>query len=918
MIQKFFLLFFVFAFTLSGQTLPYGFTKIKTVGGITEYRYEPNGLSVLLMEEHSAPVLTFMVTYRVGSKNEVTGNTGSTHLLEHLMFKGTPKYNKANGGHIDNLLGNIGAMLNASTWNDRTNYFESIPSEYLELAIDIESDRMRNLSLKKEDKDAEMTVVRNEYERGENDPFSALDKEIWAAAFMAHPYSHSTIGWKSDIENVPMEDLRAFYNTFYYPNNAFVTIIGDFQTENALELVKKYFGAISKSPKPIPHVYTTEPEQQGLRRVEVNRAGQLGVVGIAHKVPEGLNKDSYALSVLDYILTSGKTSRLYKSLIDKNKAVNVFDYFVTFEDPSLFTTYAFLTPGTTHEEVEKIILEEYERIRNEGVTNEEVEKIKSQIIAETAYGRDGSYSIASQINEAIAAGDWTSFVTYVDNIKNVTPENVKEVVAKYFNKNQRTIGYFIPKTSGEETEKTGNMRNETDTKYYYRDNDFSFGDIRANAVDFELPDTKKTSIAKNIDDEKISGIRVLSAKTGVQDVVTFRGSFAAGDIFSKEKNSMIANLTGSMLDKGTTKNDKFALAGKLEKLGASINFSVNNFSLAFNGKCLKKDLPQVIDILAEELRYPLFSSEEFEKVKVQKKGSMKQMLENTNIRSQEKMNQLIFPKNHPNNQQLISTMIEDIDKVTLDDIKNFHAKYYGPKSMIFVLVGDIEKSEIKSAISKSFSGWNGGVDYPSFDRAKIITENKTEIVRLEDKTSATLRFGQITGLKRSDKDFIPFTIANEAFGGGSFTARLMSIIRDEEGLTYGIYSGHSGDVFSDGSWFISGTFSPDLLHKGYSSTLRELKRWINDGLTEDELKNTKSRLAGSFKVQLATTGGMAAQILSVAERGLKMSYLDEFPEMIQSASLKDVNNSIKKYLNPDKIVTVVAGTVTEEDLKPKN
>ena len=262
-------------------------------------------------------------------------------------------------------------------------------------------------------------------------------------------------------------------------------------------------------------------------------------------------------------------------------------------------------------------------------------------------------------------------------------------------------------------------------------------------------------------------------------------------------------------------------------------------------------------------------------------------------------------------------MIKDVDKVTLDDIKKFHTKYYGPKSMIFVLVGDIEKNEIKSAVEKSFSGWNGGIDYPSFDRAKITTENKTEIVRLEDKTSATLRFGQVTGLKRSDKDFIPFTIANEAFGGGSFTARLMSIIRDEEGLTYGIYSGHSGDVFSDGSWFISGTFSPDLLHKGYSSTLRELKRWINDGLNDDELKNTKSRLAGSFKVQLATTGGMAAQILSVAERGLKMSYLDEFPEMIQSASLKDVNNSIKKYLNPDKIVTVVAGTITDGDLKPK-
>lgn len=913
MIRKVLFFLSIFSFMIYASNLPEGFTKVKTVGGITEYLYEPNGLSVLLMEEHSAPVLTFMVTYKVGSRNEVTGNTGSTHLLEHLMFKGTSKYNKANGGHIDNLLGNIGALLNASTWNDRTNYFESIPSEYLELAIDIESDRMRNLLLRKEDKDAEMTVVRNEYERGENDPFSALDKEIWAAAFMAHPYQHSTIGWKSDIENVPMEDLRAFYNTFYWPNNAYVTIIGDFQTENALELVKKYFGSIPKSPKPIKEVYTTEPEQQGLRRVEVTRAGQLGVVGIAHKVPEGLHNDFYALSVLDYILTSGKTSRLYKALVDKNKCVNVFDFFVQFKDPSLFGIYAFLTPGTTHQEVEQIILDEIEKIKSDGVTTDEVEKIKGQIIAETAYGRDGSYSIASQINEAIAAGDWTSFVTYVDKIKNVTAQDVKEVVTKYFNKNQRTIGYFIPKNAGGDDNSAVNMRSKIDPKFYYRSPDENFGNINATSLNV-VPDNQKTSIAKNVIDENIQGIRVLTAKTGVKDVVTFRGSLAAGDIFGSDVNSMLANLTGSMLDKGTTKNDKFTIAEKLEKIGAAINFSVNNYSLNFNGRCLKKDLSQVIEILAEELRSPLFSEEEFAKLKIQKKGSMKQALENTNVRSQEKMNEIIFPKNHPNNQKLTLAMIDDIDKVSLDDVKKFYQKYYGPKSMVFVLVGDIDRNEVNNSINKSFSGWKGGVNYPEFDRAKLTTENKIEIVRLEDKTSATLRFGQITGLKRSDKDFIPFLIANEALGGGSFTARLMSIIRDEEGLTYGIYSGHSGDVFADGSWFVSGTFSPELLNQGYSSTLREIKRWVKDGLTEDELKNTKSRLAGSYKVQLATTNGMASQILAVAERGLKMTYLDEFPELINKVTLTDVNNAIKKYINPDKIVTVVAGTVTEKDL----
>ena len=333
--KKTLFLLFLISVSLIASPIPEGFSEIKTKGGITEYKLDSNGLSILLMEDHSAPVLTFMVTYRVGSRNEVTGTTGATHILEHLMFKGTDKFNKENGGHIDAALGNIGARMNATTWLDRTNYYESIPSDYLELTIDLESDRMRNLWLKAEDRDAEMTVVRNEFERAENSPFQALNQVIWATAFQAHPYHHSTIGWKSDIEGVPIEKLREFYDTFYWPNNATVTVIGDFDTNNALSLIKKYYGQISSSPHEIPQLYTKEPEQQGIRRVEVHRSGQLGVVGIAHKVPEGLNKDTYPLVLLDYILANGKSSRFYKALVDKNKAVDIFNFYVPFHQQLL-------------------------------------------------------------------------------------------------------------------------------------------------------------------------------------------------------------------------------------------------------------------------------------------------------------------------------------------------------------------------------------------------------------------------------------------------------------------------------------------------------------------------------------------------------------------------------------------------------
>src|SRR6187455_481192 len=261
----------------ASTAIPSGFTHVRTVQGISEYRLESNGLTVLLLPDHSAPAVTMMVTYRVGSRNESYGTTGATHLLEHLMFKGTREHNKEAGNGYDQLLERTGAMTNATTSLDRTNYFETVGSQDLPMAVMLEADRMRNLRLREDDRRPEMTVVRNEYERGENNPIQALIKEVFHSAFVAHPYHHSTIGWRSDIEKVSIEKLREFYDTFYWPDNATVSIIGDFDPAKALELVKKYYGAYPKAPKPIPQVYTEEPEQTGPRRVMVQRAGELGV-----------------------------------------------------------------------------------------------------------------------------------------------------------------------------------------------------------------------------------------------------------------------------------------------------------------------------------------------------------------------------------------------------------------------------------------------------------------------------------------------------------------------------------------------------------------------------------------------------------------------------------------------------------------
>ena len=430
----------------NNQTFP-GFKFVKSSGGIEEYTLQKNDLTVLVLEDHSAPVATFMVTYHVGSRNEAIGYTGSTHLLEHLMFKGSRNFNKEKGTAIWTELQNIGAQINATTWNDRTNYFEVVPSEHLERAIAIEADRMRFAFLRDEDRQPEMTVVRNEYERGENSPFDVLDKNIWATAYLAHPYHHSTIGWRSDIENISTERLQEFYHTYYWPNNATATIIGDFNKAEALALIKNYFGEHNASKNNIPEMYTEEPEQEGPRRTAVKRAGQTGVVGVGHKTQEGLHEDTYAFQLLGKILSEGKTSRFYKTIVDRGLATSLLMYDFPLKDNGMFITYIFLTPDTDHQTVEDIVLEEYKKIINGGVTKEEIARAKAQTRASVAFSRDGSYAVASALNEAIAIGDWTFYTTFMDHIEKVSTKDIQRVAKKYLVEEKSTTGWFVPKTT---------------------------------------------------------------------------------------------------------------------------------------------------------------------------------------------------------------------------------------------------------------------------------------------------------------------------------------------------------------------------------------------------------------------------------------------------------------------------------------
>lgn len=419
-----------------------GFTYVRSLSGIDEYRLDSNGLQVLLRPDHTAPVVSFNVTYHVGSRNESTGTTGATHLLEHMMFKGSEHYNADAG--IAQYVERVGGYNNATTSFDRTNYFVTLSKDALDGYVAIESDRMRNLSLRESDRQAEMTVVRNEFERGKNQPEQVLEEEVEAAAYEALPYHHNTIGWRSDIENVPIEKLRDFYDTFYWPNNATVTVVGDIDPGVTLAMLRKHYGAIPRSPKPIPVMYTQEPEQTGARRVIVKKPGQHGSVLIAHKIPNGMSPDQPAFAVLDSLLSGGKDSRLYRALVDTGLALYVSADSQRRHDLSLHILEGQCAPAATAEQLEKGLLEQIEKIKAQGVTAVEVEKAKQQYRAQRAFRLDGTESSLGELNEWIAAGDWTQFLRFPDAVDNVTPTDVQRVARTYLNEDQSTTGWFVP------------------------------------------------------------------------------------------------------------------------------------------------------------------------------------------------------------------------------------------------------------------------------------------------------------------------------------------------------------------------------------------------------------------------------------------------------------------------------------------
>jgi zinc protease len=884
--------------TATAQTLklPANVEEVETFRGITQYRLKSNDMTILLVPDHASPVFTFMVVYHVGSRNEAPGNTGSAHLLEHMIFnKSTENFGRAKGHKtFQEVLYEAGAdfsSTNMTTWYDRMNGYSTLPSDKLELAMKIEADRLGRGLILDSERQPEMSVVRNEYEIGENNPFQALFKAVAAAAIQAHPYHWSTIGYRSDIEGVTTEKLREHYKTFFWPNNAEAILVGDFDPQKALELFDREFGGFKKSPNPIPQVITVEPPQEGERRAIVRRPGNVGMVMIGYIRPGALHPDFIPLEVLASILSDGVNSRLYQALVETQLASDVNAFNWVLRDPYPMLINATAAPGKKHEEIEAAIKKTLAEVVEKGVTDEEVKRAQQQIEVDVIRSRDGTYAFTSALGESVASTNWKWFLTYVDNIRAVTAADVKRVAATYLVPEHATVGWFVP---GANTKPAAAPAVSS-----------AAAPTTAAPVRKASAPTKGSFASRTTRKVLRNGIVVDVIENHANPTVAIRGLVFAGD--ATVPNRAVPDLTARMLQRGTKSRSKEQIAALLDSAGATRSYGTNLFeaNLSLNG--LSRDLPLLIDVLADELENPAFPAEELAKAKAELKTGILRNDENTSIRATERLTQIVFPEHHPYRADGREKSIADLEAVTLDDLRAFHKSHYAGANVILAVVGDVDARKTIALLEKALGDLPKG-QRTRLDVARVTAPEKAvrEAVTMRGKANMNLIIGTASGLRRTDPDYEAALIANAALGQTALSSRIGRRVRDTEGLSYSLFSRFTPEAV-DGYWYTNVNVAPQNLAKAMASTLDEIRKFAREGVTDEEVAIQKNFFAGNFQVGLGTNAGVANTLITAEKFGFGPKYLDEFPARIRGVTKEDVNRAVRERFHPDRLNVIVAG-----------
>lgn len=884
--------------------------RVASVEGITEYRL-PNGLRVLLFPDPTKQTITVNITYLVGSRHENYGETGMAHLLEHLVFKGTPRHT-----NIPQELTEHGSRPNGTTSFDRTNYFETFQAteENLRWALDLEADRMVNSFIAKKDLDSEFSVVRNEYESGENNPFGALLKRMMAASFEWHNYGKSTIGERSDIENVNIERLQAFYKRYYQPDNAVLLVAGKFDEAKTLEMVKQYFAPIPKPARELPKLYTSEPAQDGERAVTVRRVGDIQGVGIAHHIPAGSHPDFAALEVLGVVLADTPSGRLHKAVVETKKAVLVANFEFQTHDPGAALILSIVPKDVQIEATRDLILQTIDDVAKNPPTAEEVERARQKLLKSIELALNSSDRIGLTLSEYAAMGDWRLYFLRRDRIRKVTPEDVKRVAAAYLKPSNRTVGLFIPTSNPDRAE----IPPRPDVAAMLKD--YKGGEAVAMGEAFDPSPA-------NIDARAIRSTTPGGLKLALVPKKTRGGKVNARLTlrFGNEKDLMnrsdAGGLAGAMLMRGTTKHTREQIQDAFDKLKAQANVFGGATQAGALIETTRENLPAVLRLVAEILREPSFPAKEFDQLKQDR-------ITNTEFQRREPASVAFnafsrhmnpYPKGHINYVSTIDESVADLKAVTLDDVKKFYTDFYGADHGELAVVGDFDDKEIAKLAGELFGGWKSS---RPFARVPQVYHNVAPInqsFETPDKANAFFLAGLNLNLRDDDPDYPAMLLGNYMLGGGFLNSRLAVRIRQKEGLSYGVGSSFGASALDKtGTFMANAIYAPQNVAKLEAVFKEELEKALKDGFTAEEVKAAKSGWLQSRQVSRAQDNELVNTLSNGLYLNRTLAWDAGIEKKIEALTPDQILTAMRKHIDPARITIIKAGDFAKAAKKPAN
>ncbi len=868
--------------------------KVTEVEGVSEYRLD-NGLRVLLVPDASADTVTVHITYLVGSRHEGYGEKGMAHLLEHMLFKGSKKH-----PDVKQEFAKRGARWNGTTSYDRTNYFETLPAtgDNLEWALAMEADRMLNSFVRKSDLDSEMTVVRNEFEMGENSPGSILFQRMQRLAFAWHNYGHAIIGARSDIESVPIERLRAFYRTWYQPDNALLVVGGRIEPKRALALVTKHFDPLPRPARKLPALYTAEPVQDGERTVTLHRTGDTPIVATLYRAPAGSHPDFPALEVLVELMRAAPQGRLHQALVQKGLASAVWGFERALHDPGYVAFGASLPKEGALEAARTALLATLDGVRRDPVRADELERARTKLLNEMDKARLDARELVNTLAEFHTLGDWRLYFLYRDRLRAVTVADVQRVAEAYLLPDNRVLGQFVP-TAQPERAQIPAVPDVRAALEGYRG-----GAVLAMGEAF---DPSPQNIEARLQRRTLAnGIRVaLLPKRTRGATVVAKLDLHWGNEESTRGRVTACTLAGEMLLRGTTRHTRAELRDAFERMKATVKVSAGGATL----ETRREHLADALRLVAEVLREPAFPATEFEELKRSAITSAEAQRSDPSAVASEELRRHLnpYPKGHWHYEQTLEERIASLKAVTLDEVRACHRGLVGATGADFAAVGDFDPDRLAALVEELFGDWKNPAPYARIEKRYFERPALERELHTPDKANAVLRAGLNLRLRDDDPDFPALVLANQLLGGSS-TARLPQRIREKEGLSYSTYTWFSASPLDDAANFwVSAIFAPQNKARVEQAVREELRRALREGFSADEVAAAKKGLLEARYLARTQDAALAERLTRYLFVERTFAWDVEFERRIAALTAAEVRDALRRHLELERLAVTKAG-----------